>query len=90
MDRKSNDYIGNFSIIDNDEISIDGVQESDGAAVTHLNLGGEFTNGLLVVQDGENTPYIFDEDNRAIDNANFKYTPWELIADEMGLVVREE
>ncbi len=84
-DRKSNDYIGNFSITANEDGDVDSVQESDGAAVTHLNLGGEFKTGLLVVQDGENTPSLFAEDGEAIDNANFKYIRWGDIADQMGL-----
>ena len=86
-DRKTNAYIGNFEVVENQDEEIDGAQESDGAAVTNLNLGGEFATGLLVVQDGENTPEILDEEGEGIDNANFKYVPWGEIAQKMGLTV---
>ena len=33
---------------------IDGVSETDGLDVTNANLGGRFTEGLWVVQDGRN------------------------------------
>jgi hypothetical protein len=38
----------------------DGVQHSDGAAVTTTPLGREYPRGLLVVHDGENTPVTPD------------------------------
>lgn len=89
-DRKSNAYIGNFSIGDNEDAEIDSVQESDGAAVTHLDLGGEFSSGLLVVQDGNNTPAVYDEEGEALDNANFKYIRWEDVAAAMGLTINNQ
>jgi myo-inositol-hexaphosphate 3-phosphohydrolase len=46
----TNAYIGNFIIIEGDDV--DGIQECDGATDSNLNLGGEFEGGLLVVQDG--------------------------------------
>lgn len=85
-DRKTDAYIGNFKIIENEE-GVDGVQECDGAAVTNLNLGENFETGLFVVQDGENAPYIFDENGEQIDNANFKYVHWSAVAEKMGLVI---
>lgn len=36
--------------------STDGVQHSDGAAVTTQPLGPRFPHGLFAVHDGENTP----------------------------------
>jgi 3-phytase len=89
-DRNSNDYIGNFSVIDDTEKAVDGVQESDGAAVTYLNLGGDFESGLLVVQDGHNTPLLIDEEGEEIDNANFKYIRWDDVANTMGLVIHNQ
>jgi 3-phytase len=91
-DRKTNYYIGDFAIGQNGGEDIDSVQESDGAAVTNLNLGGDFESGLFVVQDGENTPYVYvysedDLEYEEIDNANFKYVQWSKIADAMGLVI---
>lgn len=45
---------------------VDGVQHSDGAAVTTTPLGPSYPNGLLVLHDGENTP----DEGRV--NTNFK------------------
>ncbi|GAB1513387.1 phytase [Actinophytocola sp. KF-1] len=47
-------HVSGFEITDGP--SIDGVQHSDGAAVTTTPLGRRYPNGLLVVHDGENTP----------------------------------
>ncbi|HVK20962.1 MAG TPA: phytase [Actinokineospora sp.] len=52
---------------------VDGVQHSDGAAVTTKSLGPEFPHGLLVVHDGENTP-----SDRT--DTNFKLVRWERVA----------
>jgi 3-phytase len=84
-DRKTDAYIGNFAIVEDGQSDVDGSQECDGAAVTNLNLGGDFETGLLVVQDGHNTPGVYDEAGEMLDNANFKYVRWGDIADAMGL-----
>jgi 3-phytase len=47
-------YVGGFVVVDSR--ATDGVQHSDGAAVTTTPLGAAFPHGLLVVHDGENTP----------------------------------
>ncbi|HEX6354896.1 phytase [Actinophytocola sp.] len=47
-------YVSGFEVIDSP--ATDGVQHSDGAAVTTTPLGPAFPHGLLVVHDGENTP----------------------------------
>jgi 3-phytase len=47
-------YLGGFAVVDSQ--ATDGVQHSDGAAVTTAPLGRGFPHGLLVVHDGENTP----------------------------------
>ena len=89
-DRKSNAYIGNFVIVADQEAGIDGDQECDGAAVTNLNLGGEFETGLLVVQDGENMPEIFVNGDEKAANTNFKFVRWGDIANAMGLVINNK
>lgn len=43
-----------FRIADNLENGVDGVQETDGLAVTNVSLSAGFPKGILVVQDGEN------------------------------------
>jgi 3-phytase len=51
---KGLDYRAGFQIVDGK--AADGVQHSDGAAVTTQPLGPRFPHGLLAVHDGENTP----------------------------------
>jgi 3-phytase len=72
-----NEFIGHFHVVANEVLGIDGVSETDGLDVTSANLGAEFPNGLIVVQDGRN----ISPDERQ----NFKLVPWERIADAMGL-----
>ncbi|MBO0981209.1 phytase [Microbacterium sp. SD291] len=71
-----NDYVGSFSITDG---SVDSTQHSDGADVVNVSLPG-FDGGLLVVQDGDNTPEGTDESS-----TNFKYLAWEDVAENSGL-----
>ena len=61
----------------NPEAGIDGASETDGLAVTSADLGGAFSDGLLVVQDGR---------NRLPDAPqNFKLVPWHAIDATLGL-----
>jgi 3-phytase len=46
-------HTGGFAVVDG---GVDGVQHSDGAAVTTTPLGRDYPHGLLVLHDGENTP----------------------------------
>ena len=57
----NNQLVDTFNIGDGN--GIDGVQDTDGLDILNHNLGGEFSEGLLVVQDGQN-------DNNT---TNFKY-----------------
>jgi 3-phytase len=57
----------------------DGVDESDGAMVVAVPLGGTFPRGLLVTHDGD------DEPNE--DATNFKFTRWEDLATPLGLTI---
>jgi 3-phytase len=47
-------YVSGFAVVDS--AAADGVQHSDGAAVTTTPLGPAYPHGLLVVHDGDNTP----------------------------------
>jgi 3-phytase len=68
---------GSFRIGMNPAAGIDGASETDGLDVTSANLGGRFTQGMLVVQDGY---------KRLPDGAqNFKYVAWQDIARALGL-----
>lgn len=82
-----NDYVGKFSIVDG---MVDGTQETDGIGVSNADLGGPFDDGLFVAMDGGNTPDILDEEGEAVENTNFKFVPWEDIADQLDLVVDDE
>ncbi|MFE7872608.1 phytase [Micromonospora humida] len=68
-DRVSNRPTGRFAVVDG---RVDGVQECDGAAVTATPLPG-FPGGLLVVQDGRNTPATPDGDDGVRPDTNVKF-----------------
>lgn len=70
-----NSYIGSFRV--GAGRGIDGVQETDGLAVVSADLGSDYPDGLLVVQDGANT------DPEA--NQNFKYVSWREVIEAMSL-----
>lgn len=70
-DRQSNVYLGRFRVFMNGEKGIDGSSETDGLAVSSGNFGGEFSKGLLVVQDGRNR--LPDQ------RQNFKLVAWDAI-----------
>ncbi|MFJ6482359.1 phytase [Streptomyces sp. NPDC091682] len=69
-----NAYVRGFRIGDGATPgSPDGSQECDGAAVTSAPLGKRFPNGLLVVQDGHNTPRTTGADGEARTDTDFKF-----------------
>jgi 3-phytase len=75
-----NDYLGSFAI---EAGEVDSTQHSDGADVVNVSLPG-FDGGLLVVQDGDNTPEGSDESS-----TNFKFVAWEDVVEYSGLDLRE-
>ncbi|MEV6954197.1 phytase [Streptomyces sp. NPDC051183] len=69
-----NEYVKGFRIAAGDRPGTpDGSEECDGAAVTSEPLGRKFPNGLLVVQDGHNTPVTTDPGGEARTDTNFKF-----------------
>jgi len=64
------------------DIGIDGVEETDGIEVTSVNLGGPFSEGLFIAQDGFNYEGM-TEGKRA--NQNFKLVPWSAIRAGLNL-----
>ena len=66
-----NKYLGSFRIKDS---GIDGVEGTDGIDVVNLDLGGPFSKGLFIAQDGTN-----HEGNAELPQ-NFKIVSWEKIA----------
>ncbi len=71
-DRRTNEYVGRFRVGINQHKGIDGSSETDGLAVTSANLGGEFSQGVMVVQDGRN--------RMPSERQNFKIVPWSSVA----------
>nr|BFF27706.1 hypothetical protein GCM10025732_56710 [Glycomyces mayteni] len=74
--RGANAYLGSFSIANG---PVDATQHSDGADVVNIPLPG-YPGGLLVVQDGDNTPEGTDESS-----TNFKYLAWQDVATNLDL-----
>lgn len=68
---------GTFRIGLNSELGIDGASETDGLEVTSADLGGQWSRGMLVVQDGRK--------RMPEGNQNYKYVPWQDIADALQL-----
>ncbi|NUO56826.1 MAG: phytase [Hamadaea sp.] len=84
----ANAYVGSFRIVaDDDPSDPDGSEVCDGAAVLNVPLGNQFDEGLLVVQDGQNTPGELDENGEQRENTNFKFVEWDDVAEEVGLAV---
>ncbi|WP_409498651.1 phytase [Pseudomonas fragi] len=68
---------GAFRVGVNAAAGIDGASETDGLEVTSANLGGPWSKGMLVVQDGR---------KRMPEQAqNFKYIPWSEVAKSLRL-----
>ena len=68
---------GAFRVGINIDKGIDAVSETDGLDVSSLNFGGKWKQGMLVVQDGRK--------RMPETNQNFKYVPWEKIAQALHL-----
>lgn len=82
----ANAYAGNFRV-GPDSDGPDGSEQCDGAMVLNVPLGPDFDEGLLVVQDGFNTPDVRDPAGEVRTNTNFKFVEWDDVADEVGLAV---
>lgn len=68
---------GAFRVGLNAAAGIDGASETDGLEVTSVNLGGPWSQGMLVVQDGR---------KRMPEQAqNFKFVPWADVAEALRL-----
>ena len=70
-------FRGKFRIGINHQKLIDGASETDGIAATSANLGGIWSEGMLVVQDGRNV--------LPTEAQNFKYVPWSRIRSVLNL-----
>jgi 3-phytase len=70
-------YRGRFEVGLNAEKGIDGASETDGLDVSSANMGGIWSQGMLVVQDGRNRMPATEQ--------NFKYIAWSQIAQALNL-----
>lgn len=68
-DRLTNRPLAHFAVLDG---TVDGTQDTDGAATDPTPLPG-FPNGLLALQDGENTPDVTGDDGEVRPNTNVKF-----------------
>ncbi|WP_068824701.1 phytase [Pseudomonas sp. BMS12] len=68
---------GAFRVGLNGALGIDGASETDGLEVTSANLGGPWSQGMLVVQDGRKRMPEATQ--------NFKFVPWSEVARALAL-----
>jgi 3-phytase len=69
---EANEYEGGFRVVAA-SATLDGSQECDGAAVLNAPLGSRYPNGLLVVQDGHETPEVPDGEGGTRTATGFKF-----------------
>ncbi|MHC8407877.1 phytase [Pseudomonas sp. TMB3-21] len=68
---------GAFRVGLNADLGIDGASETDGLEVTSMNLGGPWSQGMLVVQDGRK--------RMPEQTQNFKFVPWAEVSKALQL-----
>lgn len=76
FDRDGGTFRGAFKV--GSAGAIDAVDQTDGVAITNLPLGPGFPSGMLITQDGKDTPE---------GGTNFKLTPWATVAQALGLTI---
>lgn len=82
--RGNNAFRGTFKVTDG---MVDETSETDGMHVSNANFGGQFSSGLIVAHDGENTPEVLDSEGESRDNTNFKFIKWRDVAAKLGLII---
>lgn len=70
-------YLGSVRVADDPASGIDGAEETDGLAVSAVNLGPGFEQGVMVVQDGFN--------RRPEETQNFKLVPFSSVVSALNL-----
>ncbi|MFC8194450.1 phytase [Streptomyces sp. NPDC060006] len=78
--REGNEYEGGFRI-GAATGTLDGVEECDGAAVLNAPLGERYPRGLLVVQDGRETPGVPDGEGGTRTATGFKFVDLGTVVD---------
>ncbi|MFF5187358.1 phytase [Streptomyces sp. NPDC000345] len=79
-----NEYEGGFRI-GAASATLDGSEECDGAAVLNAPLGSRFPDGLLVVQDGHETPEVPDGEGDVRTATGFKFVDLGYVVDAADL-----
>lgn len=76
------DHLGSFTA------AVDGdlVEHSDGSTVVNAPLGPDFPFGAFIAHDGHDTPDEY-ADGELRERTNFKFVPWENIADRLDLEI---
>ncbi|MCX4972638.1 phytase [Streptomyces sp. NBC_00620] len=82
--RKGNAYEGGFRVGAASE-NLDSVEECDGAAILNAPLGKRYPRGLLVVQDGQETPEVPDGEGGTRTATGFKFVDLGAVVDAAGL-----
>lgn len=80
------DYEGSFAV------AVDGdlVESSDGSTVVNVPLGTGFPQGAFIAHDGHDTPDEYDDEGELRERTNFKYVPWQNIADRLDLDIETD
>ena len=73
----ANEFVGQFHVVANERIGVDGSSETDGLDVVSAPVGSGFPRGLLVVQDGRNLS--------PSERQNFKLVSWADVARALRL-----
>ncbi|MFF9809728.1 phytase [Streptomyces coeruleorubidus] len=81
---EDNEYEGGF-LVGAASTTLDGAQECDGAAVLNAPLGSRYPNGLLVVQDGHETPEVPDGEGGTRTATGFKFVDLGDVVDAADL-----
>ncbi|MFH8658518.1 phytase [Streptomyces afghaniensis] len=81
---EDNEYEGGFRV-GAASATLDGAQECDGAAVLNAPLGSRYPNGLLVVQDGHETPEVPDGEGGTRTATGFKFVDLGDVVDAADL-----
>ncbi len=79
-----NEYEGGFRI-GAASATLDGSEECDGAAVLNAPLGARYPHGLLVVQDGHETPVAPDGEGGERESTGFKFVDLGRVVDATGM-----
>ncbi|GGM09713.1 hypothetical protein GCM10010129_62070 [Streptomyces fumigatiscleroticus] len=82
--REGNAYEGGFRV-GAATGTLDSVEECDGAAVLNAPLGKRYPRGLLVVQDGHETPEVSDGEGGTRTATGFKFVDLATVVDATGM-----